>query len=163
MFLQLYLRGLGPTSTQVSLKWGRLRPSLLGTGKPLPGLCLSVGVTILLYEAERWTPGLADANGPSSASPWAQPFATQHSDLLTPKWGVLCQPQQSGRIPCAPERKVACKPEGAVGRHISADVKNINCHFPPGSAFIFQIPQLNSQPQLMTMVKFPSGNTAPGS
>ena len=41
-----------------------------------------------------------------------------------------------------------------MGRHLSADVKDTNHHFPPGSACTFQIPQFNFRPQLMTTVSF---------
>lgn len=67
-----------------------------------------------------------------------------------------------GRIQWAHECKIMGKPESTVWRHIRADVKNINHHFPPGRGFIFQVPWFNSYPQELMMVIFLPETLLPG-
>lgn len=54
------------------------------------------------------------------------------------------------------------KPESSVWRHIRADVKNTNHHFPPGRGFLFQIPWFNSYPKELMMVIFLLETLLPG-
>lgn len=63
----------------------------------------------------------------------------------------------------AHESKIMSKPESTVWRrHIRANVKHINHHFPPGRGFIFQVPWFNSYPQEWMMVIFLSETLLPG-
>lgn len=86
LFLQLHLRGFGPQSIYVRLKESKgllqhkLRPGLLGKGKPLPCFCISAAGTVLFYEAHERITG--DAEGPGSASPCGQPSSCRHQCLL---------------------------------------------------------------------------------
>lgn len=66
LFLQLRLRGFGPQSINVRLKQSKgllqhkLRPGLLGKGKPLPCFCISAAGTVLFYEGHERITGDAE-------------------------------------------------------------------------------------------------------